>query len=350
MTVDEHNEPSDDAQRLAKLQKQIDGMQSKIIEMNRTREEAAENPNLSSELQSLKEKLDEHSKQLEQSAKKLRQLMSENTVLWDQNQARNTTGNKKRRVAGATPKGAENPQVHSLEESDSEPEYDKETPEKISATDSSMTAYLEQMFSKRFDAMQSMEERLPGVAPPPIQRSNPDSYADTPFLEGIASVEMPSKFSFPSIKMYDGTGDPDDNIAQYKQRMLAVALPIESREATICKGFGSTLIRPALQWFINLPTRSISFFASLSDKFVEQFTSSRSLEKTSSGLYEILQHRVESLRDYIARFNQEMVAVPECSIPTAISAFKRGLLPDGDLYKELTLNPCKTMEDVLSQA
>ena len=97
MTVDEHNEPSDDAQRLAKLQKQIDGMQSKIIEMNRTREEAAENPNLSSELQSLKEKLDEHSKQLEQSAKKLRQLMSENTVLWDQNQARNTTGNKKRR-------------------------------------------------------------------------------------------------------------------------------------------------------------------------------------------------------------------------------------------------------------
>ncbi|KAF2548669.1 hypothetical protein F2Q70_00023122 [Brassica cretica] len=37
--------------------------------------------------------------------------------------------------------------------------------------------------------------------------------------------------------------------------------------------------------------------------------------------------------------------IPECSIPTAISAFKRGLLPDGDLYKELTKYQCKTMED-----
>ncbi|KAF3535647.1 hypothetical protein F2Q69_00023590 [Brassica cretica] len=150
--------------------------------------------------------------------------------------------------------------------------------------------------------MQSMVERLPGVAPP-IRRSNPDSYADTPFVEEIASVEMPRKFSFPKIKMYDGTGDPDDHIAQYKQRMLAVALPKESHEATMCKGFGSTLIGPALQWYINLPTRSIYSFAGLSDKFVEQFASSRSLEKISD---------------------------------------------DGGLYKELTMYPCKTMEDVLS--
>ncbi|KAF3593583.1 hypothetical protein DY000_02020472 [Brassica cretica] len=64
----------------------------------------------------------------------------------------------------------------------------------------------------------------------------------------------------------------------------------------------------------------------------------------------ILQHRVKPLRDYIARFNHEKVAVPECRIPTAISAFKRGLLPDGGLCKELAMYPCKTMEDVLSRA
>ena len=44
------------------------------------------------------------------------------------------------------------------------------------------------------------------------------------------------------------------------------------------------------------------------------------------------------------------MAIPECSIPTTISAFKRGLLPDGDLYKELTKYKCKTMEDILSRA
>ncbi|KAF3588881.1 hypothetical protein F2Q69_00027542 [Brassica cretica] len=73
------------------------------------------------------------------------------------------------------------------------------------------------------------------------------------------------------------------------------------------------------------------------------------MEKTSDSLYQILQHRAEPLRGYIARFNQEKVAIPECSISTAISAFKRGLLPDGDLYKELTKYQCKTMEDVLSR-
>ncbi|KAF3581100.1 hypothetical protein DY000_02030651 [Brassica cretica] len=70
--------------------------------------------------------------------------------------------------------------------------------------------------------------------------------------------------------------------------MLAVALPKDSREATMCKGFGSTLTGPALQWYINLPSRSIASFAILSDKFVEHFASCRDMEKTSHGLYEIL--------------------------------------------------------------
>ncbi|KAF2553266.1 hypothetical protein F2Q68_00033560 [Brassica cretica] len=63
------------------------------------------------------------------------------------------------------------------------------------------------------------------------------------------------KFSFPSIKAYDGTTDPDDHVAQYRQRMLAVALPKGSREATMCKRFGSTLTGLTLQWYINLPSR-----------------------------------------------------------------------------------------------
>ena len=78
----------------------------------------------------------------------------------------------------------------------------------------------------------------------------------------------------------------------------------------------------------------IASFAILSDKFLEQFASIRA----------------EPLRGYIARFNQEKVSILECSIPTAISTFKRGPLPEGDLYMELTKRQCKTMEDVLPRA
>ncbi|KAF3509001.1 hypothetical protein F2Q69_00006441 [Brassica cretica] len=184
----------------------------------------------------------------------------------------------------------------------------------------------------------------------PIRKSDPDSYADTSFTDEITLIEIPMKFSFPSIKAYDGTTDSNDHVAQYRQRMLVVALPKGSRKATMCKEFGSTLTGPALQWYINLPSRSIASFAVFSDKFVEQFASSRNLEKTSDSLYEILQHQMEPLRGYIARLNQEKVAIPECSIPTSIPAFKRGLLPDGDFYKELTKDQCKTKEDVISRA
>lgn len=137
--------------------------------------------------------------------------------------------------------------------------------------------------------------------------------------------------------MLDGTSDPDNHVAQYKQRMLTVAIQKEQREAALCKGFGSTLTGPTLQWYINLPNGSIRSFATLA---VEQFASSRSLEKTANDLYEDLQHRSEPLRIYIARFNQEKVAIPECNASTAISAFKRGMLPD----------QCKTVEDILSRA
>ncbi|KAF2534986.1 hypothetical protein F2Q68_00020642 [Brassica cretica] len=271
MAVDEHDELPEATQREAELQRQIDDLQGQVTGLHRTREET--NLELSSEFQILKEKLNEHSKQLEQSAEKLSQLESENLTLRDENQALNATSNKKRRfqtqvcpmptletpnsgtdanlpttVPGGdayTREKAKDAQTYDVEDSDSEHEPDKEASDEAARTESPMIAHLHQMFSDNLDAMQSMVERLQGVAPP-IRKSNPDSYDDTPFTDEITLIEMPRKFSFSSIKAYDGTTDPDDHVAQYRQRMLAVALPKGSREATMSKGFGSTLTGPAL--------------------------------------------------------------------------------------------------------
>ncbi|XP_057774797.1 uncharacterized protein LOC130993776 [Salvia miltiorrhiza] len=161
---------------------------------------------------------------------------------------------------------------------------------------------------------------------------------------------MPRKFNFPHMKMFDGASDPDDHIAQYRQRMFTVAIPRDMREACMCKGFGSSLIGPALKWYTNLPNNSISSFAQLTDVFVQQYASSRKLEKISEDLYVIVQRHGEPLRDYIGRFNKEKVSITNCSEQTAVTAFRKGLLLGSDLYKTLTKYPCKTMEDVLIQA
>ncbi|KAF2571569.1 hypothetical protein F2Q70_00002698 [Brassica cretica] len=65
MAVDEQNELPKATQREAELQRQLDGLQIEVTELQKTREET--NPEFSLEVQSLKEKLNEHSKQLEQS-------------------------------------------------------------------------------------------------------------------------------------------------------------------------------------------------------------------------------------------------------------------------------------------
>ena len=46
-------------------------------------------------------------------------------------------------------------QSYDVEDSESEPEPDKQAPEGATNTESPMVAYLEQVFSKRLDAMQS---------------------------------------------------------------------------------------------------------------------------------------------------------------------------------------------------
>ncbi|KAF2589403.1 hypothetical protein F2Q70_00038186 [Brassica cretica] len=147
MAVDGQDELAEATLREAELQRQLDGIQSQVTELNRVRVEVTENPELSSEVKSLKEKLDEHSKQQEQSAVKLSQLESENLNLRDENQALNTARD------AATREKAKGAQTYDVEDSESEPEPDKEAPEGVAKMESPMVAYLEQMFSKRVDAM-----------------------------------------------------------------------------------------------------------------------------------------------------------------------------------------------------
>ena len=147
---------------------------------------------------------------------------------------------------------------------------------------------VEQVVMKRFIEMEVMIQRIPGVLTP-LKKSLPHNYADSPFVDSIALVKMPKKFSFPNMKMYDSTTDPKNHIASYKQCMFIAAILCEQCETCMCKSFGSSLQGPALQWYMNLPNNSISSFTQLTDTFLEQFASSKKLENLSADLYCIQQ-------------------------------------------------------------
>ncbi|XP_062119278.1 uncharacterized protein LOC133833030 [Humulus lupulus] len=155
--------------------------------------------------------------------------------------------------------------------------------------------------ARKLAEIEALIQRIPEI-PAPIKKSAASCYAGSPFIDDIALVEIPKKFNFPNMKMFDWTSDPDDHIAQYRQRMFTVAIPRDLREACMCKGLGFSLIGPALQWYTNLPNNSIFTFAQLTNTFVEQFASSRKLEKSAEDLYIIVQRRGETLQEYIGRF------------------------------------------------
>ena len=98
---------------------------------------------------------------------------------------------------------------------------------------------------KKLAEIEAMIQQIPGV-PAPIKKNAPSCYADSLFVDKITLVEMSQKFSFPNMKLYDGTSYPNDHIAQYHQRMITTAIPRDLRKACMCKRFGSSLIRPAL--------------------------------------------------------------------------------------------------------
>ena len=89
---------------------------------------------------------------------------------------------------------------------------------------SSATIPMEQAMAKRLTEMEAMIKWIFGV-PIPLKKSQLYSYAKSPFVDSFALVEMPKKFSFPNIKLYDDTTDPINHITSYKQYMFITTIP-----------------------------------------------------------------------------------------------------------------------------
>ncbi|XP_074298582.1 uncharacterized protein LOC141629492 [Silene latifolia] len=184
--------------------------------------------------------------------------------------------------------------------------------QKLKESESNLKQKLEDKASgsklKEIQKLHEKFEKIPGI-PTSIGEANPESYADSPFVDEIAKVDIPKKFVAPSMRTYDGTADPQNHVTYYKQRMLAASIPSDLRQVCMCKGFGTNLTGPALQWYINLPNGRIKSFADLVNSFNHQY-----------------------------------------DVGTSVEAFRQGLPLDSDFYDELTMKPCQTFEDVPAKA
>ncbi|XP_056694875.1 uncharacterized protein [Spinacia oleracea] len=203
------------------------------------------------------------------------------------------------------------------DEEETREEEDGEAPDPVTQRLNKMDARM----TKHYSRLMKLMTKFSG-APTPVETEPTDGYAASPFCEAIARVTVPHTLRLPTwTTLYDGTSDPYRHVNFYKQRMWQIGIPYDLVEPVMCKSFGGTLDGAALEWLTNVPPGSISCLSELINAFYQQFASSRQLEKQTSDLYR-----------------------------TAIEAFKRGLIPNSELYREITKYPCATFEEVRSRA
>ncbi|KAJ0525835.1 putative retrotransposon gag domain, aspartic peptidase domain superfamily [Helianthus annuus] len=203
--------------------------------------------------------------------------------------------------------------------------------------------------ARELQKLKDMISSVPGVVKP-IPEIADGSHKVSRFAPPICDAEVPKRFHIPTMKLYDGTTDPEEHIAQYRERMEINPIPEKLKEACLCKGFGSTLTGSALKWLLSLPPYSITSFANLVNLFNNQFSCSRKFEKLTSDLYRITQTHNESLRDYITKFSKESLDIPNLDMATAVEAFKMGLLKDSLFYDDLVMTPCRNLDEVRTRA
>ncbi|KAI3802237.1 hypothetical protein L1987_30367 [Smallanthus sonchifolius] len=156
--------------------------------------------------------------------------------------------------------------------------------------------------AKELMKLREMISSVPGVVQP-IPEISSSSHRISRFAPPICDAEIPKRFKTPNMKLYDGTTDHEEHAAQYRESMEINPIPLDLKEACLCKGFGSTLTGSTLKWLLNVPPYSISSFAHLINLFNNQFSCSRTFERLTSDLYRITQNPGESLRDYVNKFD-----------------------------------------------
>ena len=114
--------------------------------------------------------------------------------------------------------------------------------------------------ARELQKLKDMISSVPGVVKP-IPEIADGSHKVSRFAPPICDAEVPKRFHIPTMKLYDGTTDPEEHIAQYRERMEINPIPEKLKEAYLCKGFGSTLTGSALKWLLSLPPYSITSFA-----------------------------------------------------------------------------------------
>ncbi|XP_025617200.1 uncharacterized protein [Arachis hypogaea] len=96
----------------------------------------------------------------------------------------------------------------------------------------------------------------------------------------------------------------------------------------LCLSFPTFLDGAVLLWFSNLPAGSISSFEEFAKLFINHFAASKIYVRDSNYLGTIKQEQHESLKEYMMRFTEVAMQIPNLNYEVQLHAIKSGLCPE----------------------
>jgi len=166
-----------------------------------------------------------------------------------------------------------------------------------------------------------------------------------PFTDKILATKLPSNRSNPVPDRYDDSTDLDEHIDGY-----VFQLTLFTTDGHIYyKVFPTSLKGAALSWFTRLPLGSIDSFATLKDKFLAYFATSKPHQMTSVALVNIRQEKGESLKAFMARFTKVSLIIWGLIHELAMDRLTTALRP-GPFADSLTMQPPTSIDDLRCRA
>ncbi|RDY09336.1 hypothetical protein CR513_06297, partial [Mucuna pruriens] len=132
---------------------------------------------------------------------------------------------------------------------------------------------------------------------------------------------------------FNGTQDPQAHLQTFQTQMYISG----GGDSLSYKLFHGTLRGVAMHWLATLLVFTICSFNNLAILFVSQFATNKMKRFEVVDLFDIRQTKGESLKSYLARFNNATVQVNDSDQKFFIKAFQKGLRVDAkeDLVDQL---------------
>ncbi|RDY11319.1 hypothetical protein CR513_04042, partial [Mucuna pruriens] len=166
-----------------------------------------------------------------------------------------------------------------------------------------------------------------------------------PFCRGINETPILLNFREVVVEPFDGSQDPYAHLQTFQTQMYISG----GNDRLSWKLFPGTLRRVAMQWMATLPPRSIQTFKDLASSFVSQFAANKVKKLEVANLFDIKQTKGESLKSYLACFNNATVRVDDLDQKFFVKAFQKGLRA-GPFSNALALRKPINMEEIHARA